>query len=107
MRPDHKRAQLEHEYTSALRDALHGAGEVALAHAYELGRVAAGEGVGVVELAAIHETALNEVLGQTAPPDPANQFLTEALSPLSRGPRGPWPASLCGTTCMSCCGWQR
>jgi signal transduction histidine kinase len=88
MRPDPKRAQLEHEYKSALRDAVHGAGEVALAHAYELGRVAAGAGVGVVELASIHETALHEVLGQTAPPDEAQHFFTEALSPFEMTHRG-------------------
>src|SRR3954470_24044096 len=38
---DPKRAQLEHEYRTALRDCVAGAGEEALAHAYELGRVAA------------------------------------------------------------------
>jgi light-regulated signal transduction histidine kinase (bacteriophytochrome) len=88
MRPDPKRVQLEHEYTSALRDAVSGAGEVALAHAYELGRVAAGAGVGVVELAAIHDVAVHEVLGQTAPPDPVSQFFTEALSPFEMTHRG-------------------
>jgi len=88
MRPDPKRAQLEHEYTSALRDAVKGAGEVALAHAYELGRVAAGAGVGVVELAGIHDTALHEVLGEEAPPQQVNQFFTEALSPFEMTHRG-------------------
>ena len=56
MRPDPKRTQLEHEYTTALRDAIGGAGEMALAHAYELGRVAAANGVGVVDLVSIHQT---------------------------------------------------
>ena len=32
---------------------------------------------------------------------------TAAVSPSSRGPRGPWPGSLCGSTWRSCCGWQR
>src|SRR5580704_13799722 len=32
---------------------------------------------------------------------------TAAVSPPSRGPRGPWPGCLCGTTRRSCCGWQR
>jgi light-regulated signal transduction histidine kinase (bacteriophytochrome) len=88
MRPDPKRVQLEYEYTSALRDAVSGAGEVALAHAYELGRVAAGAGVGVVELATIHDVAVHEVLGTTAPPDSVSQFFTEALSPFEMTHRG-------------------
>ena len=61
-RSDPQRVQLEHEYSTALRDCVSGAGEVALAHAYELGRMAAGTGIGVVELAAIHDKALQEVL---------------------------------------------
>src|SRR5262249_1160269 len=65
-RPDPQRVQLEHEYSTALRDCVSGAGEVALSHAYELGRVAAGTGIGVVELAAIHDAALRNVLGTSA-----------------------------------------
>ena len=80
-RPDPKRMQLEHEYSTALRDCVTGAGEVALTHAYELGRMAAGTGIGVVELAAIHDHALREVLGEKAPPSEVDQFFAEALSP--------------------------
>lgn len=87
-RPDPKRAQLEHEYSTALRDCVTGAGEVALAHAYELGRMAAGTGIGVVELAAIHDHALREVLGEKAPPSEVDQFLAEALSPFEMTHRG-------------------
>ena len=47
---DAKRSQLEHEYKSALRECLDGAGETALAHAYEIGRVAAGSGVVLVQM---------------------------------------------------------
>jgi light-regulated signal transduction histidine kinase (bacteriophytochrome) len=85
---DPKRAQLEHEYMTALRDCVAGAGEEALAHAYELGRVAAGSGVGVVELATIHDKALREVLGDAAPPADADQFFAEALSPFEMTHRG-------------------
>ena len=88
MRPDPKRTQLEHEYTTALRDAVGGAGEMALAHAYELGRVAAASGVGVVDLVSIHDTAVREVLGPTAPPAEVGQFVTEALSPFEMTHRG-------------------
>jgi light-regulated signal transduction histidine kinase (bacteriophytochrome) len=85
---DPKRAQLEHEYSTALRDCVGGAGEVALAHAYELGRMAAGTGIGVVELAAIHVQALKDVLGDAAPPSEVEQFFTEALSPYEMTHRG-------------------
>jgi light-regulated signal transduction histidine kinase (bacteriophytochrome) len=88
MRPDPKRAQLEHEYKAALRDAVAGAGEVALSHAYELGRVAAAGGVGVVDLVAIHDAAMREVLGDSAPPMEVGQFVTEALSPFEMTHRG-------------------
>jgi light-regulated signal transduction histidine kinase (bacteriophytochrome) len=87
-RPDPKRVQLEHEYSTALRDCVAGAGEVALSHAYELGRMAAGTGIGVVELAAIHEHALREVLGSAAPPPEVDQFFAEALSPFEMTHRG-------------------
>jgi light-regulated signal transduction histidine kinase (bacteriophytochrome) len=87
-RPDPKRLQLEHEYSTALRDCVSGAGEVSLAHAYELGRMAAGTGIGVVELAAIHDHALREVLGNTAPPPEVDQFFAEALSPFEMTHRG-------------------
>jgi light-regulated signal transduction histidine kinase (bacteriophytochrome) len=87
-RPDPKRLQLEHEYSTALRDCVSGAGEVALAHAYELGRMAAGTGIGVVELAAIHDHALREVLGKDAPPPEVDQFFSEALSPFEMTHRG-------------------
>ena len=88
MRPDPKRTQLEYEYKTALRDAVSGAGEVVLAHAYELGRVAAAGGVGVVDLVSIHQTALKEVLGDDAPPPEVGQFVTEALSPFEMTHRG-------------------
>ncbi|NVB78227.1 MAG: hypothetical protein HOV81_07525 [Kofleriaceae bacterium] len=87
-RPDPKRAQLEHEYSTALRDCVAGGGELALSHAYELGRMAAGTGIGVVELAAIHDNALKEVLGDAAPPDEVDQFFAEALSPYEMTHRG-------------------
>jgi light-regulated signal transduction histidine kinase (bacteriophytochrome) len=87
-RPDPQRVQLEHEYSTALRDCVSGAGEVALAHAYELGRMAAGTGIGVVELAAIHDAALRKVLGDTAPPPEVDQFFAEALSPFEMTHRG-------------------
>lgn len=88
MSSDPRRAQLEHEYSTALKDCVSGAGEVAFAHAYELGRMAAGTGIGVVELAAIHDQALREVLGDHAPPAEVDQFFAEALSPFEMTHRG-------------------
>lgn len=85
---DPKRIQLEHEYAIALRDCVSGAGEIALAHAYELGRMAAGTGIGIVELASIHHQALRTVLGEDAPPAEVDQFLAEALSPYEMIHRG-------------------
>jgi light-regulated signal transduction histidine kinase (bacteriophytochrome) len=87
-RPDARRAQLEHEYSAALRECVAGRGDGSLAHANQLGRMAAGTGIGVAELAAIHDTALREVLGPSAPPPEADQFLAEALSPFDSTHRG-------------------
>jgi light-regulated signal transduction histidine kinase (bacteriophytochrome) len=88
MSDDPKRAQLAHEYRSALRSASDGGGELALAHAYELGRMAAGSGVGVVELATIHADAVHAVLGAQAPASALDQFFAEALSPFEMTHRG-------------------
>jgi light-regulated signal transduction histidine kinase (bacteriophytochrome) len=87
-RPDPKRLQLEHEYSTALRDCVTGAGELALTHAYELGRMAAGTGIGVVELAEIHDHAMRDVLGKSAPPAEVDRFFAEALSPYEMTHRG-------------------
>ena len=87
-RPDPKRTQIEHEYSTALRDCVNGAGEIALSHAYELGRMAAGTGIGIVELAEIHDAALRDVLGEQAPPPQVDQFFAEALSPFEMTHRG-------------------
>jgi PAS domain S-box-containing protein len=72
------------EYASALREYVSGAGEAALARAYELGRRAAAEGLGILELAMVHHEAL---LRLTAGPADRStvamgaQFLAESLSP--------------------------
>jgi light-regulated signal transduction histidine kinase (bacteriophytochrome) len=85
---DARRVQLEHEYRTAVRDCVAGGGERALAHAYELGRIAASSGIGVVELVAIHARAVGEVLGDRAPPRELEQFLIEAMSPFEMTHRG-------------------
>src|SRR2546425_13366987 len=48
-------------YGAALNDYLAGGGEAALQRAYELGRSALAQGLGVLELAAVHHIALGQV----------------------------------------------
>ena len=72
-------------YVAALREFVGGAGEVALLHAYELGRVAALEGIGVIEIAELHHEALAGLVSAPGarPRDlvvQAGQLLGEALS---------------------------
>ncbi|PYQ55287.1 MAG: hypothetical protein DMF78_02635 [Acidobacteria bacterium] len=55
-------AGLAEEYSLALRDYFADGGEAALLRAYELGRQAQLEGLGVLELAALHQAALASVL---------------------------------------------
>jgi light-regulated signal transduction histidine kinase (bacteriophytochrome) len=74
-------------YTSVLSAYLSGAGEDALAQAYELGRKAASQGVGVLEMSMVHHEALVHVLS-TARERPtlllvleAARFFAESLAP--------------------------
>src|SRR5438477_360456 len=64
--------------------ALSGAGEAALAQAYELGREATRHGIGVVEMAMVHHEALVQLLSAT-PERPAlvveaARFFAESLA---------------------------
>src|SRR5436190_10002020 len=74
-------------YGDALKEYVTGgAGEAALARAYELGRWAAGHGVGVLEIGALHHQALSELLSTqetaaAAAMAQAAQFFNESLSP--------------------------
>ncbi len=85
--------QLMNEYQFALRDYLAGGSEAALQQAYELGRKALTEGLGVLEMAALHHDALVTVL----PPrldeieqtlTAAEKFFVESLSPFEMTHRG-------------------
>ncbi len=73
------------EYAAALDAYVAGAGEAALARAYELGRRAAAGGLGILELAMVHHEALLRLSPQGAGGRPAlamaAQFLAESLSP--------------------------
>jgi len=73
------------EYALALREYVSGGGEAALTRAYELGRSAAGAGLGILDLATWHHDALRELplrsAGDRHSLDMAAQFLAESLSP--------------------------
>jgi len=82
------RRELGEQYRRALEDYLDDGGEAALARAYELGRKAAVDGLGVLEMAALHQEALRtcvlplaalEVRAKAA--EAAQAFFRESLSP--------------------------
>ena len=84
------RRELLEEYRRALADHLAGVGEAALARAYELARRAIAEGLGVLEMAALHHEALHATVPR---PDPvrvaeAQAFFIESLSPFEMMHRG-------------------
>jgi PAS domain S-box-containing protein len=74
---------LARAYAAALRDYVSGAGEAALTQAYELGRKAANEGLGVLDLAMLHHDALQQLRSDDGAQAIAlaGQFLAESLSP--------------------------
>ncbi len=85
------RERLRGDYAEALRAYLHGAGEAALARAYELGRLAVVSGVGVIDMVLLHQAA---VLAVAPIPTSAvhwqasTQFLAEGLAPFEMTHRG-------------------
>jgi light-regulated signal transduction histidine kinase (bacteriophytochrome) len=84
--------RITREYTTALEQYLVTADETALAHAYELGRVALGEGLGLLEVVALHHEALRHVNQQGAFAasflSRAAQFFGESVSPFEMAQRG-------------------
>jgi len=87
-------SQAEHlgaAYQLALRDFLSAPSETALAQAYDLGRRALDQGLGVVDWATVHAEALTEVDRSAVPDDwlaHANAFFLESLSPFEMTQRG-------------------
>lgn len=81
--------KLASRYAQALQEYLGGAGETALRQAYELGREAMTQGLGVLDLVAIHDEAAKAVVrnNKTTPEIALRQinamhsFLMESLSP--------------------------
>jgi two-component system response regulator AtoC len=89
------RQELAEEYASALQEYLSGSGEAGLQRAYELGRKAIGDGLGVLEMVAIHETSLVPAIYLAQTPGEqaqarqrANNFLLESLSQFEMALRG-------------------
>ena len=76
--------ELARRYAAALHTALSAGGEDALSVAYELGRLAVRAGVGVLDLAALHNMALVAELEAAADArataDTAGEFFLESLS---------------------------
>ena len=87
-------AALARAYAVALRDYVRGGGEAALVRAYQAGRDTITEGLGVLELAAVHQQALVETLGDLALSEHARaarcaaEFFAEALAPFEMSQRG-------------------
>ncbi|TLY28606.1 MAG: hypothetical protein E6K63_07675 [Nitrospirae bacterium] len=87
--------KLEDQYTAALRDSIRGVGEPALQQAYELGRRALAEGLGVLDMATIYHKALAAVLSRATTPEEKTltlragaSFFVESLSPFEMTHRG-------------------
>src|SRR3989475_5018562 len=92
---------LRDQYTRTLQDFLAEAGEANLHHAYELGRQALAEGLGVLEMASLHHYALATVAGSIRALEEmrnisksAENFFAEALSPFEMAHRGVREANL-------------
>jgi len=78
------------DYAAALQDYLNGNGEQALNAAYDLGRRAISEDVGLLEIAGIHGQVLRDHLDKrdAAIADRASRFFLEALAPFEMTHRG-------------------
>jgi signal transduction histidine kinase len=88
-------AALEQRYADALRDYMRSANEEALLHAYELGRQIMDSGGGVLDLAAIHQGAFDQLIARrSAHPGRelairrGHEFLAECLAPFEMAQRG-------------------
>jgi light-regulated signal transduction histidine kinase (bacteriophytochrome) len=81
-------------YASALETYLVAGDEASLSHAYELGRKAMGKGLGVLDMACLHQTALGRLAVAASPAvhlqraQMASDFFTELLSPFEMSFRG-------------------
>lgn len=86
---------LEDQYAAALRDSIAGMGESSLQQAYELGRRALADGLGVLDMAAMYHKALAAGLSRHSTPEETAlilqagaSFFAESLSPFEMTHRG-------------------
>jgi light-regulated signal transduction histidine kinase (bacteriophytochrome) len=81
-------------YVAALEDYLTRRDEAALSRSYELGRSAMAKGMGVLDMAALHQSAVGVLAASTSSADQlrissaATEFFTELLSPFEMSFRG-------------------
>jgi hypothetical protein len=82
-------------YRAALLDFAKGGGEPALSRAYEHGRMAIDDGLGLLEILRIHQDVLNEIFESTPAADErlrllhaSEEFLMEALATFEMASRG-------------------
>jgi len=86
--------ELGGQYQIALREYCSGGGEVALLRAYQIGRHAIAAGLGVLEVATLHEEALVSALAELDDEDSAriakraSEFFAECLAPFELTRRG-------------------
>ena len=87
--------EIASQYPIALHEYIRDGGEGALLRAYQIGRHAVAIGVGVLEMAALHEEALLSALIATAAPEDgthvakrASEFFSEFLAPFELTRRG-------------------
>jgi len=83
------------QYRAALLDYLLGSGESGCERAYELGRCAIGNSLGMLQILRVHQQALSAILESTSRPEEglrrltaSQEFLMEALSPFEMASRG-------------------
>src|SRR5437762_4465364 len=87
--------KLEDQYTAALRDSIAGMGESSLHQAYELGRRALADGLGLLDMASMYHKALAAGLSRDSTPEETElmfragaSFFAESLSPFEMTHRG-------------------
>ncbi|HKW87295.1 MAG TPA: ATP-binding protein [Candidatus Acidoferrales bacterium] len=76
--------RLDDQYESALKSYLQEGGEPALKSSYDLGRQALAEGMGVLDLVALHQQALEQLSGSCVTVEVlrrAGEFFAECISP--------------------------
>lgn len=79
---------LQARYTAALVAHVEAPSEATLNAAYEIGRTLLNEGLGVLEISALHHHALDAALGRRPGTNRAAEFVAESLSPFEMSLRG-------------------